>query len=118
MSLIGLTLSSSLPCVNVASAAENWPQWRGPLGTGVAADGDYPVKFSADEGVAWKVELPGAGTSTPAVWGEQIFVTCGIDGQDGVVCYDMDGKELWRQNVRHRSEPASIATAPAAIRRR
>jgi outer membrane protein assembly factor BamB len=78
-------------------AAENWPQWRGPLGTGVAADGDYPVKFSAEEGVAWKVELPGRGSSTPAVWGNQIFVTCGIDGQDGVVCYGMDSQEQWRK---------------------
>lgn len=78
-------------------AEENWPQWRGPLGTGVAADGEYPVKFSSDEGLAWKVDLPGVGSSTPAVWGEQIFVTCGIDGQDGVVCYGTDGKEQWRK---------------------
>jgi len=80
-------------------AAENWPQWRGPLGTGVAADGDYPVKFSADEGLAWKVELPGRGTSTPAVWGDRIFLTCPIDGQDGVLCYNMMGEELWRRQL-------------------
>jgi len=82
---------------SLALGAENWPQWRGPLGTGIAADGDYPVKFSADEGVAWRVALPGRGSSTPAVWGDQIFVTCGIDGNDGVVCYGMDGKEQWRK---------------------
>ena len=46
-------------------AAENWPQWRGPLGTGVAAAGDYPVEFSNTEGVAWKADLPGRGSSTP-----------------------------------------------------
>ena len=80
-------------------AAENWPQWRGPLGTGVAAEGDYPVKFSGSEGAAWKVELPGKGSSTPAVWGDRIFVTCAIEGQDGVVCYDMQGKELWRKQL-------------------
>jgi outer membrane protein assembly factor BamB len=43
--------------------------------------------------------LPGRGSSTPAVWGDQIFVTCGIDGQDAVVCYDMEGDELWRQTL-------------------
>jgi outer membrane protein assembly factor BamB len=80
-------------------AAENWPQWRGPLGTGVAADGEYPIEFSSDNGLAWKVELPGLGASTPAVWGERIFVTCGIEGQDGIVCYDMDGKELWQKQL-------------------
>jgi outer membrane protein assembly factor BamB len=82
------------------AGAENWPQWRGPLGTGVAADGDYPVKFSPDEGVAWKVELPGLGTSTPIVWENSVFVTCGIDGEDGVVCYDFEtGKERWRKKL-------------------
>jgi outer membrane protein assembly factor BamB len=84
-------------CTKLTFAAEdNWPQWRGPLGTGVAADGKYPVKFSNKDGVAWKVKLPGNGSSTPAVWGERIFVTCQIDGQDGLVCYDMKGHEQWK----------------------
>jgi outer membrane protein assembly factor BamB len=88
----------------VAPAEENWPQWRGPLGTGVAADGEYPVKFSAEEGLGWKVKLPGAGMSTPAVWGEKIFVTCPIDGQDGVLCFDMSGNELWRHKLGEQRE--------------
>jgi outer membrane protein assembly factor BamB len=79
------------------AAEENWPQWRGPRGTGVAADGEYPVKFSNNEGVAWKVKLPGTGSSTPAVWGNQVFVTCQIDGRDSIVCYDMKGQEQWQR---------------------
>jgi outer membrane protein assembly factor BamB len=59
------------------------------------------------------VVLPGFGTSTPAVWGDRIFVTCGIDDSSGkkeassgekdmkrfdsVVCYDMSRRELWRR---------------------
>jgi outer membrane protein assembly factor BamB len=82
-----------------AAAADNWPQWRGPDADGVAPAGDYPVEFSADHGVAWQVALPGRGTSTPAVWDDRIFVTCGADGQDTVVCYDMSGHELWRQQL-------------------
>jgi outer membrane protein assembly factor BamB len=85
--------------VTNAVAVENWPQWRGPLGTGVAAAGQYPVKFSSKEGVAWKIDLPGKGTSTPAVWNDRIFLTCAIDEEDGVVCYDMQGKELWRKKL-------------------
>jgi outer membrane protein assembly factor BamB len=98
LAYFGLAIIATCP-LHFVTAAENWPQWRGPLGTGVAADGDYPVEFSAEEGVAWKVELPGMGTSTPAVWGEKIFVTCGTGGQDAVVCYSMDGKELWRKTL-------------------
>ena len=82
-----------------ATAAENWPQWRGPLANGVAADGDYPVEFSSEQGVAWKIALPGVGCSTPAVWDDSIFLTCGIDGQDGVVSYGMDGSERWRRQL-------------------
>ena len=82
-----------------ALAADNWPQWRGPSGTSVAAEGEYPVEFAADEGHAWKIELPGPGSSTPAVWGDAIFVTCGIEGQDGVVCYGLDGQERWRKTL-------------------
>jgi len=85
--------------VSAASAAENWPQWRGPLAHGVANDGDYPVEFSSDTNVAWKVALPGVGCSTPIVWDDGIIVTCGIDGQDGVVCYGQDGSERWRRQL-------------------
>jgi outer membrane protein assembly factor BamB len=86
-------------CWQSAVGADNWPQWRGPLGTGVAADGEYPVKFSAEEGLAWKVELPGRGSSTPVVWGDRIFVTCDIDGRDGVVCYNTSGDEQWQRQL-------------------
>lgn len=83
------------------AAAENWPQWRGPENNGIAAEGTYPQNVSpaedSGENLAWKIDLPGRGCSTPIVWGEQIFVTCGIDGQDGVVCYNFEGNELWRQ---------------------
>jgi outer membrane protein assembly factor BamB len=86
----------ALVAANVAEAAENWPQWRGPQSRGVGPAGDYPAKFSSEAGVAWKVKLPGLGCSTPAVWDDSIFVTCGIDGQDSVVCYGLDGSERWR----------------------
>ena len=101
-----------------STAAENWPQWRGPLGTGVAAEGEYPVKFSATESVAWKAKLPGVGTSTPAVWGDRIFVTCwhrrsAIGGKMRIdamasVCFDMNGKEVVAARVWRRACRASI----------
>jgi outer membrane protein assembly factor BamB len=90
--------------VHIARAEENWPQWRGPLGTGVAAEGEYPVKFSADEGLGWKIKLPGAGMSTPVVWGQRIFVTCPINGQDGVLCIDTSGTEVWRRELGRQRE--------------
>jgi outer membrane protein assembly factor BamB len=81
---------------SVSAPEGNWPQWRGPEGLSLAAAGRYPTVFSPAKNLLWKATLPGVGSSTPAVWGERIFVTCGIDGNDGVIAYDWGGKELWR----------------------
>lgn len=90
---------SVLVGLSAAVQAENWPQWRGPQGNGVALPGSYPAQFSPEENLIWKVDTPGTGSSTPAVWGERIFVTAGVDGKDTVLCYDWSGKELWRQTL-------------------
>ena len=57
---------------------KNWPQWRGPLATGVAPHGNPPLEWAEDKNVKWKVEIPGKGSSTPIVWGNRIFVTTAI----------------------------------------
>jgi outer membrane protein assembly factor BamB len=55
--------------------AANWPQFRGPNSSGVAAaDAAPPVEFGASKRLLWKQALP-AGHSSPAVWGDRIFVT-------------------------------------------
>ena len=59
-------------------AASNWPQWRGPLANGVAPQGNPPSKWSETENVKWKVKLPGAGASTPVIWGNQVFIQVAI----------------------------------------
>ncbi len=61
-----------------ADAKSNWGQWRGPLGTGAAVDADPPLKWSDTEGIKWKVKIPGRGTGTPIVWGDQIFIQTAI----------------------------------------
>ena len=87
-----------MAAVAVASAA-NWPQWRGPAGDGISSETDLPTHWSATENIAWKLPLSGSGGSTPAVWGDRIFVTF-QDGADvALLCVDTQGKELWRQKV-------------------
>ena len=68
-----------------ADAERYWPQWRGPLSTGFAPHADPPVEWSEDENVRWKVALPGAGHSTPVVWGDRIFLTTAVPFGDPVV---------------------------------
>jgi hypothetical protein len=71
--------------------AQDWPQFRGPHGSGVAA-GDAPVTFGAAK---WKTPLP-AGHSSPAVWGDRIFLTS-FDKKLELICVSAKtGAILWR----------------------
>ncbi|HZO51958.1 MAG TPA: PQQ-binding-like beta-propeller repeat protein [Bryobacteraceae bacterium] len=65
------------PVVMGQAQQEHWPHWRGPRKTGVATTA-APVKWSATENVAWKVDIPGRGFSTPVTWGEKLFLTTAI----------------------------------------
>lgn len=54
--------------------AENWPTWRGPAANGVAPGGNPPTEFSESKNVQWKTKVPGSGSSTPVIWGDQVFI--------------------------------------------
>ncbi len=60
------------------AAREQWPQWRGPLSTGVAPLADPPVEWSETRNVQWKTVLPGMGHSSPIVWGDRVYVTSAV----------------------------------------
>jgi hypothetical protein len=55
----------------------NWPQFRGPR-AGVAEDQVLPDTWSTSEHIAWTVEIPGRGWSSPIVWGDRVFVTTAV----------------------------------------
>src|SRR5712691_1012468 len=60
---------------HAATPATNWPQFRGPGALGVADNSDLPDRWSTNENVAWKIEVPGRGWSSPIVWGDRVFLT-------------------------------------------
>jgi len=55
--------------------AADWPQWRGPHGSGIADDANVPDRWSATENLVWKAPLAGLGVSSPIVFGDRVFVT-------------------------------------------
>lgn len=61
-------------------SAANWPGWRGPGGTGVSTEASFPVTWDASN-IQWKTPIPGRGHSSPAVWGDRIFLTTAIEGE-------------------------------------
>lgn len=72
--------------------AADWPQWRGPNGTGTTT-GTPPAKGD----LLWKVQLPDTGNGSPIVIGGRLFLqTAAADGSKRtLVCLDADGKRLW-----------------------
>ena len=67
-----------LGIVAARAADKDWPQWRGPLGTGAAPHSDPPIAWSEAKNIRWKVALPGKGHSTPIVWGDRLFLTTAV----------------------------------------
>src|SRR5207253_9319136 len=61
-----------------ATANQNWPAWRGPLANGLAPAANPPTFWSETNNLKWKVKLPGSGTATPIIWGDQIFIQTAI----------------------------------------
>jgi outer membrane protein assembly factor BamB len=57
---------------------DQWHQWRGPLANGTSPHGDPPVQWSETSHVKWKVPIPGEGSATPIVWGNQVFIVTAV----------------------------------------
>jgi outer membrane protein assembly factor BamB len=98
----------------LTAGAANWPSFRGPHTSGISDEKDLPTKWSDTENLAWKLDLPGPGASSPIVWGDRVFVTCytgyGVEQQDPgdqdklsrhLVCVDRKtGAKLWDKDVK------------------
>src|SRR5260370_20058916 len=97
-----LLVCSVLLSFGLAAGAAEWSRFRGPNGTGTAADKDVPVQWSDKENIRWKISIPGKGHSSPIVWGKRLFLqTAAADGTDrALVCVDADkGGIVWSKSV-------------------
>ena len=77
-----LCLTIALLAVTVrvgAARPDEWPQFRGPGGAGVADESALPDRWSTTDNVAWSIEVPGRGWSSPIVWRDRVFVTTAVN---------------------------------------
>lgn len=84
------------------SVEQDWPWWRGPSRNGIANDVPVPTKLSDTQNVAWKVEVPGRGHSSPIVVGDRVFLTSANEKQKvhSILAFDRaNGKQLWKIDV-------------------
>lgn len=116
------TILLSLTLFPFALQAGNWPAWRGDnSGSGITTETDLPLEWGKDKNVAWRVELPDDGNSTPIIWGDRVFITQQISETKwrGVMCFNReDGQLLWKNGLTyekpertHRGNPYCSASA-------
>jgi outer membrane protein assembly factor BamB len=105
-------LLAPLVAVLVLSAAagvraEDWPQFRGPNGSGVSVSTGLPEEFGPGKNVVWKTPLP-PGHSSPVLTRDRVFVTAYAEEKAAggkshkllVVCLDRQtGRPLWQREV-------------------
>jgi len=78
--LLPLFITIITASLGQSALAQNWPQWRGPMGSGISNEKNLPGEWGADKNIRWKTPLPGRGHSSPVVWGNRIFLTTDIEG--------------------------------------
>jgi outer membrane protein assembly factor BamB len=102
-----------------------WPGWRGPGGAGVAppaGGAPLPVSWgregSSARSLRFRVELPGAGLSSPVVHGEHVFITSASGAGHRRALHALErrtGAILWTREIEDDwPEIASAITGHAA----
>ena len=109
--VLAVLFATVFPVISQAQTAGHWPQWRGPFFNGMAR-GDAPTTWSDTSNIKWKTEIPGRGHSTPAIWGDRIFLTTAVrapgaaagamvEHRFDVLCLDRKtGKILWQRTAK------------------
>lgn len=94
------------------ATSQDWSQFRGPEGQGRSTEKGLPTAWSASRNLVWKTALPGAGSSSPILVGERIYLTAysgfNVPGEPGdmnalklhLVALDRkSGRLLWTRDV-------------------
>jgi outer membrane protein assembly factor BamB len=98
--VVGTVVSIALASFAGAAHAD-WPQFRGPNSSGIAAGKAPPVEFGPGKNELWRVPLA-KGHSSPCVVGDAIFLTTFDEKLKklAVVCIDrFKGRIRWQRDV-------------------
>ena len=107
-----MTLFATYP---LTAEESNWPQGRGPHGSGKTESVTSVTQWAPETNLKWRSPLPEAGNSTPVVWGDRIFVSQPLSEtkERAILCLDRNsGKELWRRGVVYGENEPTHKTNP------
>lgn len=97
-----------IPFYGAVCEEVQWPQWRGGNHDSVSNELNIPSTWNEQTGenILWIKPLPQWGHSTPAVWGDKMFLTAELENGD-LSCYCLnrnDGSEIWKRTVSNANE--------------
>ena len=99
-----------------ALPAEEWSQFRGPNGRGVAEATGLPVRFGPAQNVIWKTRLP-PGHSSPVLGGERVFLTAFEGDKLLTFCLDRGTGDLDRATARPAHQVVVVLAAAPPVQR-
>jgi outer membrane protein assembly factor BamB len=84
--------------LSITIFAQDWTQFRGPTGQGLSDEQGLPLTWSETGNVRWKAAIPGSGWSSPAILGNQIWLTTATEEGKSLraVCVDRDNGAILR----------------------
>jgi outer membrane protein assembly factor BamB len=102
--------------------ARNWPQFRGPDGSGVASGQDLPLEWSVAQGrnILWRTPIDGLAHSSPIVWEDRIYLTTAVaeTGGDPTLTLgdsDVAGIDPAADMVAHRWDVLALDKSTGAV---
>lgn len=104
-----------LALLSTHASASEWPQFRGPNGSGISTARGVPVEFGPGKNLLWKVPMP-PGHSSPILSRDRVFVTAFEETRLLTYCIrQSDGKLLWQREIpRSRKDRLLKPNNPAA----
>lgn len=117
-------LTACVVALTSTAADSGWPKFRGPAADGHSAAANVPTRWSTTENIAWSVDLPGRGWSSPVHRDGRIYLTTAVITDGGeesnpqanrslrALCLELaTGRTLWDVEVFKQDG----ATAPDTI---
>ncbi len=87
---------------DIEELRQNWPNFRGPHGNGIAYNVDPPESWDvkSDSNIIWKIAVPRSGFNSPIIWGNKMFMSAADDDTLEVYCIDTEtGVFNWRRTM-------------------
>lgn len=108
--------ASNFALVDPRPGQDDWPCLRGTDGRNVANCSQLPLEWDSTSLGSWAASIPGSGSSSPILWGSQVFLTTQDRRGRRISLNSLDrqtGHILWQTILHHNRHSQSQESVPA-----